>query len=235
MLTQREAQARDTSAPIELVDIAEIPNGGELRLLQCGPHFSIQFGQDELMGSEAFASEQALARLAIGHVGASCERVLIGGLGMGFTLRAALDALPASASVVVAELVPKIVTWAAGPLAHLFEGTLTDPRVEVKIRDVYDVINAQQQAFDAILLDVDNGPDGFIQLSNERLYCDWGLRDAYAALRPGGVLAVWSAYEDDTFVGRLEKAGFVGSEVKVDDPEGRERQPYTIWLASRPR
>lgn len=234
MLAQNETRPDELSAAIELVDTAEIPKGGQLRLLRCGPDFSIHFGDDELMGSQAFESEQALAKLAIERMGERRDHILIGGLGMGFTLGAALAALPASAAIVVAELVPKVVDWANGPLAHLFGNTLADPRVSVEIRDVHDVIEAADGEFDGILLDVDNGPDGFIQLANERLYCDWGLRAAYTALRPGGVLAIWSAYGDDPFFGRLEKAGFAVEEVKVDDSQGRERAPYTIWLASRP-
>lgn len=223
------------SAAIEIVDIADIPNGGELRLLRCGSAYSIHFGDEELMGSEAFQSEQALASLALGRLGRQCDRILIGGLGMGFTLRAALELLPASSTVVVAELVPKVVTWATGLLAHLFDGALADPRVSVEIRDVHDIIDDVSEAFDSILLDVDNGPDGFIQLANERLYSNWGLRAAYAALRPGGVLAVWSSYEDAFFTRRLEAAGFAVEEAKVPDTGGRERAPYTIWLAVRPR
>ena len=221
-------------APVEVVDVAEIPSGGQLRLLRCGPAYSIHFGDEELMGSEAFQSEQALASLALGRFGGRCDRVLIGGLGMGFTLGAALNLLPATAKVVVAELVPKVVTWAKGPLAHLFGGALTDPRVAVEVRDVHDIIDCAVEMFDSILLDVDNGPDGFIQLANERLYSNWGLRASYAALRPGGVLAVWSSYEDALFTQRLMAAGFSVEEVKVPDTGGRERPPYTIWLAVRP-
>ena len=227
-----ETQPDDT--PVDLIDVAEIPGGGELRLLRCGPDFVIHFGDEELMGSQATQSEQALAKLAIRHLARPCGHMLIGGLGMGFTLNAARAALPATAAITVAELVPKILTWAQGPLAHLFGDALADPRVTIAIKDVHDIINAAEEAFDAILLDVDNGPDGLIQLANDRLYCNWGLRAAFAALRPGGVLAIWSAYEDDVFFGRLEKTGFVVDEMKVDDTEGRERAPYTIWLASRP-
>lgn len=230
----QHARADEVDAPIELIDTANIPGGGQLRLLRCGPDFAIHFGDEELMGSQAVQSEQALADLAIKHIGKRCDRMLIGGLGMGFTLGAALAALPATSAITVAELVPQVVAWAKGPLAHLFGGALADPRVSVAIADVHDVIDAADQAFDAILLDVDNGPDGLIQLANDRLYCDWGLRSAFGALRPGGVLAIWSAYEDDAFVGRLEKTGFRVDEMKVDDTEGRERAPYTIWLAVRP-
>jgi spermidine synthase len=183
-------------AKVELVDTGQIPNGGHLRLLRCGADYSIQFGQDELMGSEAAQSEEALAQLAIRRLDTGCGRMLIGGLGMGFTLGAALEALPSNASVVVAELVPKVVEWARGPLAHLFGNMLDDPRVSIVISDVHDVIITSPGHFDAILLDVDNGPDGFIRPENDRLYCNWGLRAAYAALRPGGVLAIWSAYDD---------------------------------------
>lgn len=233
--TQHQATSGSADGtPVEVVDIAEIPDGGQLRLLRCGPAYSIHFGDEELMGSEAFQSEQALASLAIQRIGKQCDRILIGGLGMGFTLGAALDLLAASATVVVAELVPKVVTWAEGPLAHLFGGALTDPRVTIEIRDVHDIIDCAVEVFDGILLDVDNGPDGFIQLANERLYSNWGLRAAYAALRPGGVLAVWSAYEDALFTQRLIDAGFSAEEVKVADTEGRERPPYTIWIAVRP-
>lgn len=230
---QQEVRERASRANIELIDTAQIPNGGQLRLLRRGTDYSIQFGDDELMGSQAAKSEEALAWLAVRRMGARRDRILIGGLGMGFTLSAALEALPANASIVVAELVPKVVTWARGQLAHLFGNTLEDPRVSIAIGDVHDVIVASPGSFDAILLDVDNGPDGFIRAENDRLYCNWGLRAAYTALRPGGVLAVWSAYEDEAFVSRLGAAGFLVDMVKVSDKAGRERAPYTIWLACR--
>jgi spermidine synthase len=202
--------------------------------MRFGAEFSIQLGEDELMGSEAVQSEQALAHLTIERMEIRPDRVLIGGLGMGFTLRAALAELPAHTKVVVAELVPGIVTWARGPLAHLFGAALSDPRVSIEMRDVHDVIISSEGGFDAIMLDVDNGPDGFIDVANDRLYCNWGLRASFAALRPGGVLGVWSAYEDASFFHRLVDAGFQVDEVKVDDVGGRERAPYTIWLAVRP-
>lgn len=220
---------------IELVDTADLPGGGELRLMRRGGDFSIQFGHDELMGSQLSGSEEALATVACRRLGSRADRVLIGGLGMGFTLGAALSALPASAEIVVAELVPKVVAWAQGPLAHLFGNYLADPRVSLQIGDVHDMIVGAPGGFDGILLDVDNGPDGLIHLANERLYCNWGLRAAYAALRPGGVLAVWSAYSDDAFVGRLQNAGFTVEEMRVRATGGRTGARHTIWLASRPR
>jgi spermidine synthase len=219
--------------PIRLVDTADIPGGGELHLLRCGDAFSIQFGLDELMGSQVGHTEQALATLTCARLGGGGGHVLIGGLGMGFTLGAALAALPASASVVVAELVPKVVTWARGPLAHIFGDHLADPRVSLEISDIHDVIAGASSRFDAILLDVDNGPDGLIQLANDRLYCNWGLRAAHAALRPNGILAIWSAYADDAFVARLESAGFDVDEVSMPANLGEEGRQNTIWLASR--
>ena len=156
------------------------------------------------------------------------------GLGMGFTLGAALANLPANAEIVVAELVPKVVTWANGPLAHLFGDSLVDPRVSIELGDVHDVIAAARERFDAILLDVDNGPDGLIHIANERLYCNWGLRAANAALRPGGILAIWSAYGDGDFVDRLELAGFAVNEIRLRATAGRTGARHTIWLAAKP-
>ncbi len=185
------------------------------------------------MGSWAYRSEEALATLVFERLGDRAARVLIGGLGMGFTLAAARSALPPGATIVVAELVPTVVAWANGPLAHIFGGSLADPRVSLQIQDVHDVIVEQRAGFDAILLDVDNGPDSLINLANERLYCNWGLRDAHAALRPGGMLAVWSAYPDSDFTVRLRTAGFVVEEVSIESG-GNEKHPlHTIWLARR--
>jgi spermidine synthase len=184
------------------------------------------------MGSWASGSEEALATLVCDRLGQKPARLLIGGLGMGFTLAAALAALPASGAIVVAELVPKVVTWAEGPLAHIFGASLRDPRVSLEIRDVHDVIVEQRGGFDAILLDVDNGPDGLINLANERLYCNWGLGAAHAALRPGGTLAIWSAYPDQAFFERLQDAGFEVDEHRIAAEEGDESH-HTIWLARR--
>lgn len=219
--------------PIVLVEKADIPGGGQLHLLQCGPDFSIRFCSDELMGSQDHASERALATLACERVGAERGDVLIGGLGMGFTLRAALGAWGPAAKITVAELVPQVVAWAEGPLAHLFGADLRDERVSIAIADVHDLIADAEGAFDAILLDVDNGPDGFIRLENDRLYCNWGLRAAYAALRPAGLLAVWSAYPDPAFAQRLEAVGFTVEEVEISEKGDGDGQLHTIWLASK--
>lgn len=217
-----------------LVDSADIPGGGRLHLVRHGQDFEILFGEEQLMGSWVSGSEEALATLVCERLGPRAGRLLIGGLGMGFTLGAALTALPASATIVVAELVPKVVTWAGGPLAHIFGDSLSDPRVSIEVRDVHDVIVEQRGSFDAILLDVDNGPDGLINLANERLYCNWGLRAAHAALRPGGMLAIWSAYPDDAFFERLQSANFEVEEISMDADGGQQQPHHTIWLATRP-
>jgi spermidine synthase len=216
-----------------LIDTGDIPGGGTLHLVRHGEDYEILLGDEQLMGSWASRSEEALATLVFERLGDRARSVLIGGLGMGFTLAAARSALPTGASITLVELVPSIVAWARGPLAHMFGGSLDDPRVSIVMRDVHDVIDGEPGRFDAILLDVDNGPEGMVTLANERLYCNWGLRAAYAALRAGGILAVWSAWPDSGFGDRLHAAGFAVEEVNVD-PDGTGRDPpHTIWLATR--
>ena len=220
--------------PLELIDTANLPDGGTLRLMRRGQDFMILFGRNELMSSRLRGSEEALATLAYERLkGCARPHMLVGGLGMGFTLRAALDALPADARVTVGELVPKIVEWAGGPLAHLFEDSLDDARVGIEVRDVYELIAGSRAAYDAILLDVDNGPDGLIHMANDRLYGRDGLRAAHAALRPGGVLAIWSAYPDKAFTDRVRRAGFQVDEVKVRATGGRKGAHHVIWVAIR--
>lgn len=219
---------------VETIGIAQIPGGGEFQLLRRGNDFSIQFDDDELMGSRVRASEQALAHLACERLTNKQAQVLIGGLGMGFTLGAALSTLGPRAHVTVAELVPQVVAWAKSTLSHIFAGSLADPRVSIEIADVHDVIVRAPGRFDAIVLDVDNGPDGLVQLANERLYCNWGLASSYAALRPGGVLAIWSAYPDQDFVDRLNRAGFGVEEIIIPTDAYEEAVQHIIWLASKP-
>jgi spermidine synthase len=221
--------------PRVLIDTAPVPGGGgELRLVQRGDDFWIMIGANALMSTRLRGSEEALATLACERIaGRPRPALLIGGLGMGFTLRAALDALPRDASLVVAELVPAIVRWARGPMAHIHGGSLDDPRVSVVERDVGDLIAAARSSFDAILLDVDNGPDALSLDTNDRLYDLEGLRRARAALRPGGLLAVWSAAPDPAFTRRLAKAGFAVEEVAVRAHAGRKGAKHMIWLAAR--
>lgn len=218
------------------IDTGTIPNGGgTLRLMRRGQEFSIQLGQNELMNSRLSGSEEALAELACGRIAARpSPRILIGGLGMGFTLRAALGHLPERALVEVAELVPAVAAWARGPLAEVFGGILDDPRVRLLQADVAAPIAAARAAYDAILLDVDNGPDGLTHPGNDRLYDHAGLGRARAALRPGGVLAVWSAHPDAAFTRRLRDAGFGVEEVPVRANGRRGGARHRIWLAARP-
>jgi len=197
-----------------------------------GAEFSIKLGQNELMNSRLSGSEQALATLTCRRIQAvDRPRMLIGGLGMGFTLRAALAVLPPKAEVVVAELVPSVVTWARGPMAEIFGDSLTDPRVVVREVDVSELIRSERAGFDAILLDVDNGPEGLTRESNNALYSGAGLSAARAALRPGGVLAVWSSGPDARFTRRLSKVGFEVNEVPIraNGPRGGAR--HMVWIA----
>lgn len=227
------SSADTATIPVELIDTADLPDGGLLRLLQRGEDFSIRFGSEELMGNQVRHSEEALATLGCRHLGERGGEVLVGGLGMGFTLGAALNALPHNARITVAELVPKVVTWARGPLAYIFGTKLADPRVVIEMTDVHDMIVRNAGRFDAILLDVDNGPDGLIHIANERLYCNWGLRAANAALKPGGILAIWSAYRDAAFVDRLSAADFDVEEIAIEAYPGEENGMHIIWLAAK--
>jgi spermidine synthase len=221
--------------PWILLDRAPIPAGlGELLLYQHGADFSIRLaGRGELMNSRDHGSEEALAELACGRIGGrEHPRVLIGGLGMGFTLAAALRCLGADAEVMVAELLPAVVTWNRGPLGAQAGYPLADARVIVRETDVARILQFEQRAFDAILLDVDNGPEGLTCDGNDWLYGPDGLNAAYSVLRPGGVLAVWSAGPDSGFNARLRKVGFEVEEVNVR-ARGSKGARYVIWLAGR--
>ncbi|HEY2035049.1 MAG TPA: hypothetical protein VGH02_15315 [Rhizomicrobium sp.] len=216
--------------PWVLLDKVTINGGDELRLMRRGEEFSILSGSTTLMNSRMSGSEKALAELAFARVGgrAKCH-VLIGGFGMGFTLRAALACLGADARITVAELVPAILAWARGPMAHLSAGCLDDPRVTIREEDVRKTIAGGR--YDAILLDVDNGPDGLTQDANDRLYNLAGLHAARKALRSGGVLAVWSAAPSPKFTRRLQSAGFSVEEIKTRANSNGKGPRHIIWLA----
>lgn len=217
--------------PREHVDTAEVPGGNPLRLIRHGNDHIIMLERNELMSTRMRGSEIALGvetcqRLAKGAL----PRLLIGGYGMGFTLRAVLGAVGPKAQVVVAELVPKIIEWARGPMAALTDGCLDDPRVELRIEDVGQTIGAG--GYDAILLDVDNGPDGVTRPGNDGLYSIKGLSRARAALNPDGILAIWSAAPDKDFTARLKQMNFTVDEVRVRARENGKGPTHTIWFAT---
>lgn len=216
------------------LDTAPVPGEQDvLRLMQRGDEFSIMVGSIELMNNRLRGSEEALATLTCARLrDRPHARVLIGGLGMGFTLRAALDGLGPQASVVVAELVPAVTAWARGPLSHLFAGSLDDLRVELRVEDVGRAIQSGPAQYDAILLDVDNGPEGLTRRANDRLYDIWGLRRARFALREDGILAVWSGGPDRKFKARLQRSGFTVDEVRVR-ANGSSGRRHVLWLATR--
>lgn len=221
--------------PWELLDTAQVPgDGGELRLYRRGDEFSIRVDGRELMNSFAHGSEDALAELACARIAHRPRAsVLIGGLGLGYTLAAALSHLKSKARVVVAELVPAVVKWNRGPLADLAGHPLKDPRVRVHQGDVAELLRSEHRAFDAVLLDVDNGPVGLTHEDNDFLYTEAGLFTAYSTLRPKGVLAIWSAGPDRAFTRRLQGVGFDVEEIPVRARGRRGGWRHTIWLAAR--
>lgn len=220
--------------PRELVGTAQVPGGEELRLYRRGGDHMIVLDRNELMSTRMSGSEEALATLTCARLRAvRAPALLIGGYGMGFTLRAALRVLPPDARLVVAELVPEIVDWARGPMTELTAGCLDDPRVELVTADVADLIAGGPGVYDAILLDVDNGPDGLTRRGNDRLYSPSGLATARAALRSGGVLAVWSAGPDPRFTKRLREAGFAVEEEAVRARGNGKGPRHVIWFATR--
>src|SRR4030088_3480543 len=217
------------------IDTARVPGSEvELRLMRRGAEFSMMLGPNELMNSRLSGSEEALATLACRRIAAvKRPNLLIGGLGMGFTLRAALAVLGTDARITVAELVPAVIAWARGPMANVFAESLNDPRASILIADVIEVIRSHPSAFDAILLDVDNGPEGLIRKANDALYDLKGLKAIRRALRPGGVLAVWSSGPNPLFSKRLRDAGFDVNEVAVRATAKRSGARHVIWFATK--
>ncbi len=220
--------------PWILLGESHTPDGTRLTLMLRDREHVIFADGKLLMSSRMHGSEEALATLACAHVtSAAAPRVLVGGLGLGFTLRATLDVLPPRATVVVAELVPAVVEWNRGPLGPLANHPLDDPRVEVAVGDVAGVIKGRRAGFDAILLDVDNGPDAFTSSLNAGLYANDGVVQAHAALTPHGVLAVWSAWEDRKFEQRLRWAGFTVTMHRVRARLKQGGPRHTIFLGTR--
>jgi spermidine synthase len=233
---------RHYAARMPLIDTAPIPGGGELRLFRDGEHYVIKLADGgDLMSTRQHGSEEALAQLACARIARRPgARVLVGGLGLGYTLAAALRHLQADAEVTVAELVPGVVTWNRELLGGFAGNPLGDVRTRVHVGDVAGLIRGAREQWDAILLDVDNGPDGLSQAVNSRLYSVTGLRAAHAALRAGGgsdtsppgVLAVWSAHPDPRFTQRLRDSSFTVGEVPVR-ALGKRGMRHHIWLATR--
>jgi len=197
--------------PWETVGQARLEDGTELVLARRGDEWVVRAGGRVLMASRQHGSEDALAELALVWPGPSRgagRTVLVGGLGLGYTLRAALDRLGPNDRAVVAEISADLVAWNRGPLAPLAGRPLEDPRVRLQIGDVAGRIEEARGAFDAILLDVDNSPSSLVLAGNDRLYGDRGVRSCREALRAGGALAVWSAGPDEPYRARLRRAGF---------------------------
>ncbi len=213
---------------------APIPGGGgDIRLMRRGAEFAIWLDGNQLMSSRLGGSEEALAVLSCERLrGCARPHMLVGGLGMGFTLRAALAALGPEARITVAELVPAVVAWARGTMAEIFGGSLEDPRVSIVESDVAVLLRAGAETYDAILLDVDNGPEALTLASNDGLYGARGLRAAHTALRPGGILSVWSVAPDDAFAERMRKAGFAAEEIRVRG-HGKRGARHVIWIGRR--
>ena len=222
--------------PWTLLDRAQLPgNGVELRLYQRDTEFSIRAGNYELMNSRVYGSEDALAKLVCQKLTKHPRaRILIGGLGMGYTLRSALNGLGTQAQVAVAELVPAVVQWNRGFLADLAGSPLDDNRVTIHEADVAQMIKTAKGDYNAILLDVDNGPQAIVRKDNDWLYSPEGLKTAFAALRAKGVLAIWSSGPEPAFVRRLRKAGFELDEVGVRTRRrGKSGAHHIVWIAMR--
>lgn len=220
--------------PREHLGTAHVPGGEELRLFRHGRDFVIALHNNDLMSTRMSGSEESLATLTIARLGKRpAPHLLIGGYGMGFTLRAALGALGPDASVTVAELVPEIIDWALGPMVELTANCLDDPRVVLVKDDVAMLIDAATSGYDAILLDVDNGPDGLTRRDNDFLYSLRGLQSARTALTPGGILAIWSAEGDPAFTRRLRDAGFAVAEVNARARSNGKGANHTIWFAKK--
>ncbi|CAD7337990.1 spermidine synthase [Sphingomonadales bacterium 56] len=220
--------------PRILIDTAAVPGGQELKLYRRGSDHMIVLDRNELMSSRMSGSEKALAVMSLERLrGRKAPHLLIGGYGMGFTLRAALAGMGQDGRATVVELVPEIIAWARGPMAELAAGCLDDPRVTLIEGDVAAEIAVSRQAYDAILLDVDNGPDGLTAPANDRLYSSAGLATAKAALKPGGILAIWSAAPDAAFTRRLRDAGFQVDEVAVKARDNGKGPRHVIWFAQK--
>ncbi len=221
--------------PWEVIDRAKVPeHAGEVTLLKRGREFSIRTAETELMNSRVHGSEDALAEVTYSRMNQKSNlRILIGGLGMGYTLAAALELSKPDTRIIVSELIPAVVRWNREYLGHLAGTSLTDPRVSVKEEDVGKIISRGKNIWDAILLDVDNGPAGLTRKSNDRLYGRSGLQKSFLVLRPNGILAVWSSAIDETFTHRLKQCGFKTQTLTVRARKSGKGGKHTIWIAEK--
>lgn len=228
----KEYPRTGTMKPQHTLGRASTPDGGEIVLYERDGAYIIRVNGLELMTSRAHGSEEDLARLALAKLTRKKPKVLVGGLGMGYTLRAVLDVVPKKAEVLVAEILPAVVAWNRSELAHLAGAPLEDPRVAVVERDIAEIIAAGPSAFDAVLLDVDNGPAALTVAENKRLYGPEGLTTIRRCLRAGGVLGVWSADPDRAFERQLRKAGFKVATETVPARRGAKGPKHTIFVAT---
>ncbi len=223
----------------ELLDTAEIEGGETLELFSHGRDFMIVLGRNELMSTRMRFSEEQLAEMTLDRLDNTNPRILIGGYGMGFTLRAALARLGEQSQAVVAEISEKIIDWAQGPMVELTGDCLSDPRLDLKICDVAALIDDANDGtcdkYDAILLDVDNGPDGMVRADNNRIYSSTGLGKARDALKVGGIVSVWSAAPDHGFRRRMKEAGFDVEERTVRSRPNNKGAHHTIWFGRKTR
>ncbi len=221
--------------PWKVIDRVKVPgHTGEVTLLKRGKEFSIRTAETELMNSRVHGSEDALAELTCSRINQKPNlRILIGGLGMGYTLAAALELSKPDTRIIVSELIPAVVKWNRKHLGHLAGMPLEDPRVFVEEEDVAKIIRRKKTVWDGILLDVDNGPAGLTRKANDRLYGRSGLKASFLALRPNGILAVWSAGIDKAFTHRLEQCGFKTQTVSVRARKSGKGGRHTIWIAQK--
>jgi len=224
----------------ELIDSTSVPDtDGFMRLMRRGDELVIRVDGRELMSNRMHGSEDALADLACDQLEKRSEheqrdyKILIGGMGIGFTLAATLKRVTQNAKVVVAELVPAVIDWNRGILGKTANYPIKDPRVSIHIGDVANLIRKPPEPWDAVLLDVDNGPVGLTRSDNDWLYSQKGLAAAFAALEPTGVLGVWSAAPNDAFVRRVERAGFNVKPFRVRARGNKGGRRHIIWICTR--
>jgi spermidine synthase len=221
--------------PWKEIDRAEVPGDvEEVVLRQRGSEFSIRTKNRELMNSRIHGSEEVLAELTCNRAGKSNLKILIGGLGMGYTLSAALKQSESNTLITVSELIPAVVKWNRKYIGHLAGKPIDNPRVTLKIEDVAKTIGKKELTWDVILLDVDNGPEGLTRKANDLLYNKSGLRASFLALCSKGILGIWSSGKNEAFTRRLKQSGFKVQTKTVEARKSKKGSKHTIWLAEKP-